>query len=160
MATVMQLALELSQAFEGATRANGDEIRKLKDGSPEWMTDVVHAAHGDMMPDDWRYNAIEDAADRISELDDPDDAGDAMTEYCDSADAYNGRLVQWLASNLTRACYVEDAMTEFGTCGINSREPDFFQLLRMGQYQERAEVWSLLTAALTELANDDDDSDA
>jgi hypothetical protein len=37
----------MSQAFETRKRDNGDKYVALKDGSPEWMTDVCHKAHGD-----------------------------------------------------------------------------------------------------------------
>jgi hypothetical protein len=57
----------MSQAFETRKRDNGDKYVALKDGSPEWMTDVCHKAHGDMLPDDWRYSFISEAVDYIDE---------------------------------------------------------------------------------------------
>ena len=52
MTTPQELARELSNAFEGVTRPNGDTIRALKSGSPEWMRDVIHEAHGARIPAD------------------------------------------------------------------------------------------------------------
>ena len=46
--TVQTLAREMSVAFEGATRTStGETYRKLRDGSPEWMTTVCRLAHDD-----------------------------------------------------------------------------------------------------------------
>jgi len=160
MTTAIQLAKQLSEAFEGSTRAAvkdgqsvGEEFRKLKDGSPEWMRDVCRAAHDDaaMLPDDWRYNAIEDAASRMSELDDdadPTDAHDEASEFADNVDVYNFDLVKWLGSNLNRGAYVDEAISELG-----APEPfDIFRAIGMGQYQERREVWDQLARALVEQA--------
>jgi hypothetical protein len=68
----------MSQAFETRKRDNGDKYVALKDGSPEWMTDVCHKAHGDMLPDDWRYSFISEAVDYI------DENGAGECDYCHS----------------------------------------------------------------------------
>ena len=47
---ITRLAARLSKALETKKRDNGQESVSLKDGSPEWMTDVIHATHGDKLP--------------------------------------------------------------------------------------------------------------
>lgn len=56
--TVQQLAAEAYGCFETAERQDGETFWRLKDGSPEWVTDLVLNAHGDFLPDDWRYACI------------------------------------------------------------------------------------------------------
>src|SRR5262245_19134289 len=70
MPTFQQLATALSRAFVRKTRDNGESFVSLPDGTPEWMIDLVHEAHGDMLPDDWRYRFVEMAADNFAESDD------------------------------------------------------------------------------------------
>lgn len=152
MTTFKNLAAEMSKAFEGRKRDNGEEFRTLKDGSPAWMTDILHKAHGDMFPDDYRYRFIESAVDHFANVDDADD-DDGRHGAVDSAvDVYNGRLTAWLASNLRRIEYCDDAAEEFGN-------PDsLVKLIQYGQYAEIDETFGMVASALAELASDDDDS--
>jgi hypothetical protein len=75
--TLQALAREMSLAFETATRtSSGESFRKLRDGSPEWMTTVCRMAHDDarLLPDDWRYAFIEEAVDALAEHENADEA--------------------------------------------------------------------------------------
>ena len=56
--SIQKLAEQLSAAFETKKRNDGQEFVSLKDGSPEWMTDVIRATHGDKLPDDTVYAFI------------------------------------------------------------------------------------------------------
>lgn len=148
--TVQQLARELADAFEGTERANGDEIRILRDGSPEWMREVVHTAHGDMFPDDYRYEAIENAAEHIAEAEDPEEGAH---DFADGAvDVYNGARLAWLASHGDRAGYVDEAREEIGT----DAEGGILGEIGRGQYFELIEVYGLVLQALTERAEADE----
>ena len=110
--TIQTLAAEAGACFETATRSRvvggsgeleEDRYVRVKDGSPEWVTELVHAAHDDMLPDDWRYEKIADALEYIAEVDDPDDSG----EFADQAvDIYTGARLAWLASHLSRPGYL------------------------------------------------------
>lgn len=152
MATIKALAGELYRAFEAKTRDNGDAFYCLKDGSPEWMTDVIRAAHdnANMLPDDWRYAAIHDAAGIIEDADDLERAGD---EFADDVDVYNGALLAWAASHLSRMAYCDEAMEDFG------KPESLAQLLMWGQSRERREVFDQLVAALEGIADDEDESE-
>lgn len=144
--TALQSRAEaLYHALERRTRDNGNDFYTLKDGSPEWMRDVIHAAHGpDLMPDDWRYSFINDCAGSLFYEDDPD-------EIELEADVYTGRLTDWLASNINRVYYLEEAMTEY-------RPDSGFALLQLAQLKEREETMQLLREALEELAEEDETS--
>jgi hypothetical protein len=75
--TMQSLAAEMSQAFEGAVRpSSGEHFRKLKDDAPGWMTTVCRKAHddGELLPDDHRYEFIEQAVDALAACDDADEA--------------------------------------------------------------------------------------
>ena len=46
-----------------------DKVLPQKD-APQWFTDLCHYAHGDMLPDDWRYEFIQDALNALENDDD------------------------------------------------------------------------------------------
>ena len=150
--TVQERAAEAAGFFERAERsAEAADWRyaarsyvRLRDDAPGWVSDLVQQAHGDMLPDDWRYGAIEDALLDIADRDDPDDGAG---EFADGADIYNADLLAWVGSHGARAGYVDDARDEYG-------EPrDFYHGLQMGQYMERSEVYGLVLDALRAAAS-------
>lgn len=75
--TIKSLASAMYSAFITDTRANGEEFIRLADGSPEWMTNVIHAGHGDLLPDDYRYRTIREACGFLADLDEDEDLDDA-----------------------------------------------------------------------------------
>lgn len=127
---IQTLAKEVSSMFETKKRDNGKEFYCLKDGAPQWVTDMVYAAHNDMMPDDHKYDFIVEALDAIADSEDVDD-------ITLEADVYNGDLLRWVGSHLERAGYVEDAVKEFG---MDANSFEFFTALSSGQYLEKQEV--------------------
>lgn len=149
MTSIQTLAGDLYRAFEAKTRDNGDTFYCLKSGSPGWMEDAIRAAHNDaaMLPDDWRFAAIREAAGAIEDAEDLADAGD---QFADNVDVYNGELLAWVASRLSRMDYCDEAMEEFG-------KPDSMTaLLQWGQMAERREVFDQLAAFLGGMASDDE----
>lgn len=136
MKTLQDFAAELSQAFTGGERSDGSKYRYLKDGSPEWMKDVCHEAHGDMFPDDWRYEFIEVAADALAESDDPDDIQLG-------ADVYTHDLTSWLGSRVDRYSYCDEARDELG----REYESIIHQIMD-GQLREKEETLGLVRHAL------------
>lgn len=148
--TIAELATTAYNCFERFQRDGSDEVLwRTKDGAPEWVTDLVHEAHGTMLPDDWRYDTIHSALSHISDTDakDESDLADEDHAFCDAnVDTYNGARTQWLASHLERAGYCDEAASEFGY------DPDsgIFNLIGLGQYQESAEVWRSVVESLSE----------
>lgn len=133
---LQERARELSDALEVAKRTDDTEYTRLREGSPEWMTDAIRTAHGDMFPDDIRYEFIAEAADLLAEADDPDDI-----EV--EADIYTHDLTRWLASRADRFGYCDEAHAEYG-----GDFKDTIQLLQLGQWAEKREVLDQLRAAL------------
>lgn len=142
--TIQDFAKEMSLQFTGDKRNDGKEFRKLADGHPQWMQDVCHEAHGDMFPDDWRYEFIESACDKIAETDDNYTIDDARSEI--EADIYTHDLTSWLGSRTDRFAYCDEAMEEFG-----GDVKDTISLLQLGQVREKEEVFGLVVQALEKL---------
>lgn len=135
--------------FESRTRENGDTFHCLADNRPEWCQDVAKECHGGMMPDDYRYNWLSHGADSLADIP-ADDWEESIHEIADGmVDVYNHNLTTWLASNLSRGEYVNDAMEN----GLPA-ENDIFNTLQCGQYQEISETLSCLVQEIESLADD------
>lgn len=140
----------LSRSFETRTRADGSIFVCLADNAPAWMTDAIHAAHGDMLPNDWAYRACERAADYLADTD-ADEWEDNSHEFADGAtDCYNGRLLDWAASHLDRASYCDEAIDE----GLCDPSKGLFHILQCGQYRELESIYSALVSAIESHADD------
>lgn len=145
MATLQEIAKQAADSFERATRDDGSAYVRTKDDAPEWVRDdVVFPAHGDMLPDDWRYETVWLACEWIAE--NAGNAEDTSGEFADSrVDIYTSALTDWLGSHVTRPGYVDDAREEFGACDDAS---GILGEIARGQYLEASEVYSLTFAAL------------
>lgn len=143
MTTLQDLAGEAAQYFESFQRnEENNTLWKLKDGTPEWVRDVVRHAHGDMFPDDWKCEFAYQALNALAEREDPDDARDDL-----EADVYTWDRLQWLSSSLDRSYYVDQAVKEFG---VDERNFDVINAIGMGQIAEKEEVLGLVREALEE----------
>lgn len=152
MATVISMAKQLDRALVTGKRDNGEDFYKLRDEAPQWMIDAVHAAHGDMLPDDWKYKMIADLASSLAELDD-DATQDAIERaiYELEAPVYTAQLVDWLGSG-GRISYADEVLEDGGAKTITD-------LMQAGYQRELAEVANLLCDALAEAAADEASSD-
>jgi hypothetical protein len=138
---------EAYRYFEKATRtSNGAEFWRVKDGAPEWVQDLCFAAHdaGDMFPDDWRYQFIVEALAALSEEREDDIEPEIWTSD----------LCAWLASNLNRVSYVDDAVSEYG-----GEFRGVVEALQIGQLAEKREVLEQVKAHLEEAIDDEQDND-
>ncbi len=114
----------------------------LCDNAPQWAVDVVRKAHGDMMPDDWRYHVIRAACEYLSEDRDDDH------EFADGqVDVYTSDRTAWLASSLDRVAYVVDAAADYGA------RPDPIDAIAQGQYAEAEEILDLVRSALGDVVD-------
>lgn len=148
--TVEDAARAMDAAFTTDTRNDGATYWKLRDGSPAWMTDVVRAGHGpDFFPDDWRYEFIQNAVNLLAECSGDEDAARDSIE----SDIYTSDLTRWIASNLLRFGYCDEAMAEYGPVD------DTIRLLQMGQHMEREEVFTAVYNALVDLVESEPDED-
>lgn len=146
--TIAALARELSDLFEAGPRISDDTgrpIRKIRDGAPDWAQDVCRAAHdgGSMLPDDWRYEMIESAADALADVDgDEDEARERLEEDCP---VYTSELTRWLGSHVYRLGYCDEATREYGPFeGIANT-------IQAGFVVEQTEVLSQLVRALADV---------
>lgn len=158
MSTLVQLAKEMQDQFTVVTRRDGESIWVLKDGAPQWMTDVMHACHDDgaSLPDDTVYDLTHDCVNAIAELDkdaDADEARDAVSEI--EPEHRTWQLFMWAAQ---WSEYVDEYVSNFGTAHLNSSS-DLTDLFRAAQGLHIEHVGGLLIDALEGLASDDDDDD-
>jgi hypothetical protein len=135
--TVQTLAESTHKLFVKDTRtSNGEEFWKTTDDAPEWVKEMCREAHGEMMPDDWRYAFIVEALDALAESEDPDEASV-------ESDIYTHELTGWLHSRADRYDYCDEAYKERGGHFTNTVE-----LLMIGQALEKAEVLVSVRASL------------
>ena len=147
--TIQELASVAYDALERRTRNDGTTFVCKSDNAPEWVDELCQAAHGDMFPDDWRYEAIQELLGSISDCDDIDDLYDELKPEIWNSDRY-----EWLASNLRRASYVDEAVSEYGW-------PDggIADAIGYGQLWEYREVFDALREFLTEHLEQDEPDD-
>jgi len=148
---VKDLAGEMSAQFTTDKRSNGDVYYHLKDGhrgTMDWMNEVCYAGHKDgspgpfssMLPDDYRYEMINDCLDVLSESDDEDEAREQLDG---KVPVYTGQLTAWLASNVNRPGYCDEAVSEGLVDGS-----DIMQTISCGYLRELEEVFSEILRAL------------
>lgn len=143
METMTDMQKVAGEALAYFVRKPGTDERPafftLTDDAPEWITALVREAHGDMLPDDFRYEAIRHAVSYIEEVGDEENAHG----FADSmVDVYTSDLLAWLGSNTQRVGYVDEARSELG--GRNS----IIEEIAQGQYEELSEVYHSVYASL------------
>lgn len=146
--TVQSLATEVYKKLNMSKnkRPDGSEFVIFDKDRPEWMKDMAHDAHADMMPDDWKYEFIHDAVSALSEEDDEDTARDVLEPSC----MYSDQL-KWFSSHMDRPCYVDQAKEEFGSSG---EEPIMHDVVQGMAYEQR-EVFELVLAFLENKVEED-----
>lgn len=133
-----------SSFFTIRHRDNGQPFVTLTDNAPESLLDICREAHGDMFPDDTRWNMIRLAFDALTDYTDPLDT-DNLHEIADSlVSVYTAELTAWLASHRNRLDYVDTAREEFGP------SKDLAGDLMRGQYMEYLEILDAIVAVLTD----------
>ena len=147
--SVQDLAKEASQYMTTGKRDNGDTFYKTTDNRPEWFRDLVHSAHDDYLPDDYRYRWIAYALDAFSSYDDAEQAIDEIEPDC-----YNFDLLKWVGSNLYRMGYVDEVLS---SGSFDSLSP-LASSLACAQAEEMRETYcSVLASLQQELTNREHD---
>lgn len=147
--SIQTLAAEAYGYRERKTRDNDESYVVVRDGAPEWIGELCQYAHGDMLPDDWRYGAIFAALGAIADLGDGADLDDYAHDFADGmVDTYNGARLAWLGSHLSRAGYCDEAAEDLGgsSDGITGA-------IALGQYAEALEVYGLVVDFLRDMDN-------
>jgi hypothetical protein len=145
--TLATLAREASDAFEQGTRPDGETFRRVRDGAPAWITDIIREAHAGMLPDDWKYDKAEDAFDAIADAgaETREDCDDLRHEFADGAvDVYTHDRLKWLASHLDRAGYVDQAASD----GLTAPDTEIVDRIGIGQYVEAEEIFEAVLTGL------------
>lgn len=141
------LAAQALEGFELSYRDNGDVYRRLADHAPDWIGNLVYAAHddGQFLPDDWRYDTIVAALEYMSE---PACDFDAE-EFADSqVDTYYRSQLDWIAAAPSqRADYCAEEFNESGASDLSS---PVWDLLGLGQYREARTVFETIEAFLSD----------
>ena len=106
--TIKQAAKEMLDNLERKKRSNGDDYICNKE-SIAWQEEIIHAAHGDKLPDDYTYQFIYEALCAIVDAADGEE-DDAI--YAIEPDIYTSGLTAWLASRNDRLEYLTQAIEE------------------------------------------------
>src|SRR5881394_1069495 len=145
MTTHRDRVQQLAREANGYLRRDTDrDILLPADGAPPWFTDLCHHAHGSMMPDDWRYEFIQDALNAI------EDGADEDRLDLDALYPYTADRLAWLASHLDRPGYCDAAAEEAG-----GPPADVLAFVAWGMDRELREVLDLVRSKLEEIAEDD-----
>jgi hypothetical protein len=153
--TKLQKLAGETRGFFHSIKRGEDSVWVTTDDRPDWVQTMCHEAHGDMMPDDWRYEFIVEA---LTELEDTEDADDINLE----ADIYTHDLTAWLHSRADRYSYCDEAFEEYGADPKQFPNP-MISLLQWGQVREKEEVLNAVRSFLEsriEDAGDDPKNDA
>jgi hypothetical protein len=104
-----------------------------------------------MMPDDWRYEFIQDSLSAI------EDGADEDGIELDALYPYTADRLDWLASHLDRPGYCDEAAAEAG-----GPPGDILAFVAWGMDRELREVFGLVRWKLEEIAEaqDGEDTDA
>lgn len=137
--TVRELAKEALQYFKLKTVTRDSRevtIWAHTDDAPEWVKEMTREAHGDMLPDDWKFRFVVEALEAIANSEDGYE-DEVITEL--EADVYNHELLDWVSSSLIRMRYVDEAVEKTEWPG------SLAYALAMGQLDEKQEVcWIVL----------------
>jgi hypothetical protein len=135
---------ELMTFFVFKKRNDGSEFYSLIDNAPEYLTELVHNAHNDFMPDDYKYEFIYDALDIIRDYEDEDYYYEGLDNY---TECHTAKLLTWLASNINRMNYLEDVINNMFPAG----NVKIFDALMGAQYTEREEVLNSVLSSIDSL---------
>jgi hypothetical protein len=140
---IQQLAREANSYLR---RDTARDILLPADDAPAWFTELCHHAHGSMMPDDWRYELVQDALGAIE-----DGAGEDRLDL-DGLYPYTADRLGWLASHLDRPGYCDEAAEDAG-----GPPSEILTFVAWGMDRELCEVFGLVRAKLEEIAEDRDE---
>jgi hypothetical protein len=147
MTTTEEKIQKLASEADGYLRRDTErDILLPADNAPQWFTDLCRHAHGPFMPDDWRYEFIQDALGAI------EDGADEDRITVDDRYPYTADRLNWLASNLNRPGYCDEVAEELGEAPM-----EILNFLAMGMQREMNEVYDLVREKLEEMAEASDD---
>jgi hypothetical protein len=130
-------------------QSDSEPFVTLSDDCPEWFHQAVMEAHGVELPNDWVYAMCRAI---VAELEGFDADADVYDVANDVADAllpiYNADRVAWLAENIGRSSWGDDAKS----LGLTQEPSDIFGDLGTGIYCQLRFITETLFAAIQENA--------
>ena len=137
-----QLKLELSisifyYSLEIKDRKDKSSYVALRDNMfKNKLQSLVMDCHNDEMPNDWRYEMVDDIVTHLyyeivehNNIDCVDDARDSISDQVDSStDIYNTDLLKWLQGDLRRESFIDD--------GLKPDSSDIYNIIQARQYEE------------------------
>lgn len=128
---------------------SGMEYKDIRNGiwinTNDTYQEFFHHAHGDMLPDDFRYKMIHSI---LQEMDDNDEYEDLDIDNL--IPIYTYELVAWLDSNITRLSYCDQYLEEYVVIS------DTISLLSGGYMMELQEVYYLIVEWLNDNSNEEE----
>jgi hypothetical protein len=91
-----RLAKPAAEANSYLRRDTARDTLLPADGAPQWFTDLCHHAHANMMPNDWRFEFVQDVLNAL------EDGADEDRLDLDALYPYTADRLDWLASHLDR----------------------------------------------------------
>lgn len=137
--TIQGIAQEMLNNMEQKERTNGDKYYCNKK-QIEWQTKIIRKAHEEALPDDYKYEFINDALCALTDCT-PGEEEEAINEI--EPDCYTSNLTGWLHSRNDRAYYLTQALEEFDS-------KDGFQALSIAQQIEKQDVARLVLEGIKE----------
>ena len=127
--TLSDLARDCQKFMAYSRRDSGEGFYHATDDAPEWFRELCRDAHGEYLPDDYRYKWISHALDAFADY---DNAEEAIND-CEP-EPYHSQLLSWVSSNLYRMGYVDEAISGFGCSTLSDA-------LALGQAEEMRETY-------------------
>lgn len=147
MQTVQELAESYLKHFQTGKRDDGSSYVSLSDDAPEQLTELVRNAHGRMLPDDYKFQFVQDALQAIADSSEGEEQ-DAINSM--EAEHRNSELLAWLGSNLSRSSYVDDdAIGNYG-----HSDGGIFGDIQRGMQCELEEVANSVLESLNSILED------
>ena len=130
---------------------NGMEYKDIRNGiwinTNDTYQEFFHHAHGDMLPDDFRYKMIHDILCNMVDDDDDEDPIDMLESLIP---IYSSNLLQWVSSNLIRISYCDQYQDEFDGSALKLTE-----IITGGYFEELQEVYYLIVEWLNDNSNEE-----
>lgn len=146
MKTIQQLAQEYLEHFKTSEGEGGFSTYTWDDQAPEELKDLVREAHGDMLPEDYRFNYIVESLEKIAE---------DYDEESIEADIYDSDLSGWFASHSHRIGYCDQFVEDFGL--PEAKNFKIINIVAGGQYMEKTEVYRSVLNSLEKIIEEMDD---
>lgn len=145
---IQRLAKQCLNHFELKTRDNGDKFWCLKNKDNGALENLVRTAHGEMLPNDYRYEYIVDSLSALVDADIDEDTALDEIDYYDilneiEADHSNYELCKWLGSHAHRIADCDEAVEEAG-----HNPSSIIEYIQMGQIREKTEVYGSVYQSL------------